>query len=133
MLPPKRKRFVEEYLIDLNATRAADRVGYKKPNVQGARLLANVSIQEEISKAIAERAKRSEITADYVLKNLQSIVERCMQAEEVYDRDGNPTGEYRFDSSGANKALELLGKHLKLFTEKKELTLPEGVKFVIED
>ena len=49
--------FVKEYLIDLNATQAAIRVGYsvKTANEQGARLLANVSVQSKIAKAMAER------------------------------------------------------------------------------
>lgn len=52
-LTDKQKKFVEEYLIDLNATQSAIRAGYspKTANEQGARLLANVSIQEAISKA----------------------------------------------------------------------------------
>ena len=57
-LTEKQKRFAEEYLIDLNATQAAIRAGYsaKTANEQGSRLLANVSIQKAISKAIAERS-----------------------------------------------------------------------------
>lgn len=41
-----------------------------------------------------------------------------MTAEPVLDREGEPTGEYRFDSSGAARGLELLGKHLQMFTDK---------------
>ena len=51
----KQKRFVEEYLIDLNATQAAIRAGFsvRTANEQGSRMLANVSIQTAISKAMA--------------------------------------------------------------------------------
>jgi hypothetical protein len=41
-----------------------------------------------------------------------------MQAEPVRDKDGNPTGEYRYDGAVANKALELLGRHLGMFADK---------------
>lgn len=60
----KQDRFVKEYLIDLNATQAAIRAGYspKTANEQGARLLANVSVQEAIAKAMAERSKRTGIS-----------------------------------------------------------------------
>jgi hypothetical protein len=45
-----------------------------------------------------------------------------MQTELVLDRAGNRAGKYTFNAGGANKALELLGKHLGLFKEKVEVT-----------
>ena len=64
----KQDRFVKEYLIDLNATQAAIRAGYspKTANEQG--LLANVSVQEAIAKAMAERSKRTGISQDRVIQ-----------------------------------------------------------------
>ncbi len=74
-LSEKQKRFVQEYLVDLNATAAAKRAGYspKTASEQGARLLANVKVQEEIQKAIEKRQNRVEITQDRVLQELASI------------------------------------------------------------
>jgi len=71
----KQQRFVDEYLIDLNATQAAIRAGYsaKTANEQGARLLANVSVSAAITAAQARRAKRTEITQDRVLAELAKI------------------------------------------------------------
>lgn len=71
----KQDRFVKEYLIDLNATQAAIRAGYspKTANEQGARLLANVSVQEAIAKAMAERSKRTGISQDRVIQELARI------------------------------------------------------------
>ena len=85
-LTPKQQRFVEEYLIDLNATQAAIRAGYsgKTANEQGSRLLANVSISEAIAEAQNKRAERTEITQDYVLTNIQKVIERCMQVQQVF-------------------------------------------------
>ncbi len=124
----KQEQFVREYLIDLNATQAAIRAGYSVKTAYriGANLLQKSSVREAIEKAQAERAKRVELTADYVLDGLREVAERCRQAEPVLDRKGNPTGEYQFDSGGANRALELLGKHLGLFVERKELTGKDG-------
>ena len=69
-LTAKQQRFVEEYLIDLNATQAAIRAGYspKTANEQGARLLANASVQEAIAKAMAERSRRTGISQDRVIQ-----------------------------------------------------------------
>ena len=123
-LTAKQQQFIAEYLIDLNASAAAVRAGYAKKSaeVEGHRLLRNANIAAEIASKRLERCKRTQITADYVLSKLQEVAERCMQGEAVCDKEGDPTGEWRFDSSGANKSLELLGKHLKLFTDKTELT-----------
>ena len=64
---------------------------------------------------------KTEMSAQYVLQNLKDVAERCMSAQPVVnmagkpvlDENGNPV--YRFDSAGANKALELIGKHLGVF------------------
>lgn len=125
----RQQRFVEEYLVDLNATQAAIRAGYspKTANEQGARLLANVSIREAIEHARTEQQQRTQINADWVLKKLVENVERAMQAIPVLDHEGNPTGEYRYEGSVANKALELIGDHVGFFPDKKvQLSGPNG-------
>lgn len=74
-LTDKQEMFCREYLIDLNATQAAIRAGYseKTSNEQGARLLANVSVQNRISELKAERNDRIDIDANYVLRRLIEI------------------------------------------------------------
>ena len=106
-LTPKQARFVSEYLIDLNATAAATRAGYstKRASEIGYQLLRKTTVSEEIAEAMRVREKKTEITAEYVLGNLKTIVERCMSSSE-------------FDARGAVKALELLGRHLGMFTDK---------------
>lgn len=137
-LNPKQAAFVREYLIDLNATQAAIRAGYSKKTAysQGERLLKHAEIKKHIAAASAERAKRTEITSDYVLGTICETVERCRQSYPVLDRKGEqvyvetPEGKhaaaYVFDSKGVLKGCELLGKHLKLFVEKHEHTGKDG-------
>src|SRR5579862_4930078 len=72
-LTAKQAAFVREYLVDLNATAAAARAGFKQPHVQGPRLLANVRVAAAIAELMAERSKRTEITADQVLKQWWQI------------------------------------------------------------
>ncbi|MCF5397124.1 terminase small subunit, partial [Pseudomonas syringae] len=74
-LTAKQQRFVDEYLIDLNATQAATRAGYSKKtaNEQGSRLLANVSVSAAIRQGMNARSGRVEITQDMVIKELAKI------------------------------------------------------------
>jgi len=71
-MTPKQKRFIDEYLIDLNATQAAIRAGYSKKtaNEQGSQTLAKLNIQKAIQKEIAKRSERTAISQDRVLKEL---------------------------------------------------------------
>ncbi|WP_346395958.1 terminase small subunit [Pseudomonas syringae] len=74
-LTAKQQRFVDEYLIDLNATQAAIRAGYSQKTARqiGNRMLTNVDIQAATSKRMVERSNRVEITQDMVLKELAKI------------------------------------------------------------
>lgn len=118
-MTPKQERFVQEYLVDLNATQAAIRAGFsaRTAKQQGSRLLTNVDVQAAITAKQANVAERNDLTVDFVLGGLKKNYARAMQEEPVYDRDGKPTGEFVYQGAVANRALELLGKHLKVFNE----------------
>lgn len=75
-LTPKQQRFVEEYLVDLNATQAAIRAGYSEHTARsiGHENLTKPEVVEAVAAAKAERSKRTEITADLVLQGLAAIV-----------------------------------------------------------
>ena len=96
-LTDKQQRFVEEYMIDLNATQAAIRAGYSPETAaeQGSRLLKNVKVSAAIARAKAERSKRTGITADRVLMELAKVA--FVNAKDIIDFD-NAT--VRPDASG---------------------------------
>lgn len=137
-LTAKQEMFVAEYLIDLNATQAAIRAGYsaKTANVIGPENLAKPCIAKAIQEAMDKRSQKIEITAEYVLNTIQETIERCSQKQPILDNQGNPilvetpNGElaqvFKFDSQAVLKGAELLGKHLKLFTDKTEVTGKDG-------
>ena len=106
-LTGKQKQFVLEYLIDLNATEAAIRAGYSRKSAYsiGFENLRKPEVEAAIQQATKERGERTEINADYVLRTIRETVEGCKQT-------GN--------ANGVLKGCELLGRHLKLFTEKIE-------------
>ena len=112
-LEEKQKMFCKEYLVDFNGTQAAIRAGYSKKtaNEQASRLLAKVNVQTYLKHLIEKRNKRTNITQDDVVADIIKVKDRCMQNEAVLDKEGNETGIYKFDSNGANKALDMLMKH----------------------
>lgn len=144
-LTPKQKMFCEEYTIDLNGTQAAIRAGYseKTANEQAARLLTNVSVKEYVQSLMDKRSERIEITADYVLKTIHKTVERCQQSYPVLNRkgeqvycegsEGQMLPAYTFDASGVLKGCELLGKHLKIFTDKVEHSGQVALGTILQD
>lgn len=88
-LSPKQARFVQEYLLDLNATQAAIRAGYseKTANEQSSRLLANVKVSAAIEEAKAKRAERTQINADWLLGRLAE--EATADIADLYDDSNN--------------------------------------------
>ena len=148
-LSDKQQRFVEEYLIDLNATQAAIRAGYKRSqyiDTNANKLLENTRIAEEIEKAMAERSKRTGINQDRVIQELariaflnpQKLINTtdasirpdateddlvCIQSVKVKTMNGakGKSIEREVRLNDKLKALELLGKHLGMFKEKVEL------------
>jgi len=133
-LTPKQKRFIDEYMIDLNATQAAIRAGYssKRATQIGYENLTKPYISRAIQEKMAELAQKTELKAEWVLNELMDISQKCQQKTPVMvfspetrrkEHLLNESGEgvWEFDSTGANRALELLGKHLNLFTDKLKL------------
>lgn len=136
-LTAKQGRFVEEYLIDLNATQAAIRAGYSAKTAYsiGQENLSKPEIAEAVCEANAQRSERTKIDADYVLQQAVKLHERCMQevrplldrkGGQISDDDGSPL--FVFNASGAAKALELVGKHVNVqaFREKLSIENPDG-------
>jgi phage terminase small subunit len=87
-MTPKQQRFVEEYLIDLNATQAAIRAGYSATDadVTGPRLLGNVGIAAAIAAAKKERSERTAINAEWLLTRLAEEAEADLS--DLYDEAG---------------------------------------------
>lgn len=145
-LTPKQKRFVAEYLVDLNATQAAIRAGYseKRASEIGYQLLQKTTVQAEIRKAMADREERTGVTQDWVVQELYKIahadrggIAKVVGGVRVVLTDTDDLdAEQRAALVGVEetkfgikvttcdklKALELLGRHLGMFTDKQEIS-----------
>ena len=108
----KREKFIAAYLGEANgnASEAARIAGYKQPHSQGPRLLENAEISSRVRAVVEEAA----MSAEQVLRELAKVA--------MLPADGDP-------KSVTNKvrALELLGKHHKLYVEKQEVEHSGGV------
>lgn len=103
-LVPKRRAFVEQYMIDLNATASAKRAGYAESgaHVEGWRLLRDAKVHRAVLAGLAEMRERSHLDASWVREGLK----RCVR--NAWDKG---------DTQAANRALQLLGKSLGMFSE----------------
>ena len=122
-LSPLMKRFCEEYVADpqLNASAAVLRAGYntKYPSVIANKLLRNALVSSHIAELTMARNKRVKIDADYVIHELVALVEKTKEGEN-------------FNPQAAARCLELLGKHLRMFIEKTEISGPDGEAIKLE-
>ncbi len=156
----KQKRFVEEYLIDLNAAQAAIRAGYspKAAYSIGSENLRKPEIRACIEKAMAERSKRTGINQDRIIMELAKIgllnpknlinFEEATVKEDATEEDLAAISSIRVkrfptkDGEGVErevkmydkaKALELLGRHLGMFKDKVEVSGLEEEKKKLDD
>ena len=145
-LTPRQKKFTEEYLIDLNATKAALRAGYsaKTSDKIGYQLLEKTRVKEALERAIRKREQRTEITQDMVVAQLAKIAFADIRGIVTWengelrmrpsdDVDGTTIAEVTQTAVKLNdrmKALELLGKHLGMFKDKMDVSINGQVVFV---
>lgn len=135
-LNARQQLFVAHYLKTTNATESAKAAGYSEKTAKsiGSELLSKPDIKAAIEGKVKSIIERLDIGPDYILGSLRKIAERCMQAVpvEAWDHEAKQmvkTGEWKFESAGANKALELLGKSKfnKLFTDNLEIDDKSGI------
>jgi len=133
-LNAKQQLFVAAYLVHKNATKAAIDAGYSEKTARtvGPRMLQNVAIQQAVQEKVQSLTEKLGIGPEYILSSLKEVAERCKQAVQVMEFDHEskqmvPTGEWKFEHHGANKALELLGKYQKMWTDNFEFTEKPGI------
>lgn len=123
-LTPKQAQFVCEYLKAGNAS-AAYRAAYDAKNMsnksvgdEAYHLLQHPEIAPIVQNAKEEAIKKAEVTQEWIIEQLKRTVDMCLSVRPVEDEEGNVTDKSTFNPSASNKALELLGKELGMFTDK---------------
>lgn len=132
---PKHERFCQELAKGKTADEAYQLAGYKANRGNATTLKQHESISIRIGELLAERefihaqatadaVKETGLTKEWVIETLKENVAKAMQARAVLDDDGKAIGEYQYQGSVANRALELLGKELGMFVDRKEVGKP---------
>lgn len=159
-LEKRQARFVEEYLIDLNATQAAIRAGYseKTAGAIGHENLKKPEIQEAIAVAMKERSDRTRITADRVLQEVARLaffdIRKAfnpdgslkpihaldddtaaaiagLEVSEVGSGEGSVAVLKKIKLSDKRASLELAGRHLQMWNDKLNLSGNVGVTVML--
>jgi phage terminase small subunit len=138
-LRPRRQQFVDAYFKHARSqTKAAAEVwpDYAKPAHKGWSVIREPGVREAIEEKGEIALEEAGIHRVQILLDVNEIKRRCMQASPVLDRKGNPVlvenaegalvPAFTFDSMGALKASELLGKNARLWTDKTEISGPNG-------
>ena len=127
------KRFCREYVIDNNGTKAAIRTGYsaRSADTQASRLLARPEIQAEVAKLQAAMCKRAEVTEDFIVQTLLTVIAKGLGHEDssVIVKDGYGGGMTQTESKKMRKedlsavkgAADLLGRYKAMFTDNQKL------------
>ena len=116
----RQELFCQEYVKDSNGTRSAKAAGYRCSTdgaaaVCAVQVLRPTKVQERIIELTTELRQRVEemvVDRAWVVNQLVENVNRAMQEVPVLDRDGNPTGVWKYEGHVANRGLELIGKNL---------------------
>lgn len=153
-LTPKQQQFVDEYLIDLNATQAAIRAGYSIKNADkiSSQLMGKTRVKEAIKKRMEDRQNRTKVTADRVLKEYAKIA--FCDTRMFFNENGTlrPVSEWTeemaacvggldvIETGGGSEstailkkvklidrrgALDSLARHLGMFKDKVEIEINE--------
>ena len=114
-LTARQARFIDEYLVDLNATQAAIRAGYstKKANSWGCQLLSIPKLAEAIRARREQQAEKTGLTIEKLMQDIELIKQDAMKTRE--GKDGQPV---MIDRTAALKAAELQGRRLGAFNDK---------------
>ena len=112
-LSPKRAKFVDEYLIDRNATQAAIRAGYsaKTAMQQGQRLFSYVEVREAIDRGIVEQHEASKIKA-------HEIIDEYMRLAMIETEENDSGDFYQVKARTKMQAMEALSRHLGIYNDK---------------
>ncbi len=129
-LTDMQRRFVEEYVKNPNATEAYRKAGYKSQGRaaenNASRLMGNDRVKSAIEIALRAKSEQAKVDAAWVLTELVKNAKRASQAEPVRDSNGLPIGEYRYDGATVNGSLKLIGLHLGMFPQKREVYGKDG-------
>jgi phage terminase small subunit len=132
---PRHERFAQELAKGRSASEAYVAAGFKANRAGASRLQHKTSVSQRVHELLAKSRHIEEaatqtaadalaIDRQWIMDRLKENVERALQAVQPLDAEGKPSGEYKYDGAVANRALELLGREIGMFIERREVGKP---------
>lgn len=122
---PRHERYAQGLASGETQDKAYKDAGYKPNSGAASRLAGNVRIVARVQEILGRAAKKAELSAQWVLEQLERVYTQAMEGQPVLDRYGKPTGAVIQNLSSANRSLELIGKYegIAMFTDRSDVTL----------
>lgn len=126
-LTPKQEKAVQEFLINGGNKTAAYRVAYSTSNMKestinenACRLFANSKVKARLEALQAKLEVKSEVNREWLQEKAKQLIERSLEAEPILTKSGDFTGEFRYDSAGAAKGIDIINKMQGNYAPKKK-------------
>ena len=111
----KRNKFAHALVEGATLEEAAKKAGIKRSSA--GNISQRPDVIAKVEEGLSDAAIAAGVSKAWLIAKLKEVAERCMQAEPILDKLGHETGFWKFDAGGANRSLELIGKHLRVFGE----------------
>jgi terminase small subunit-like protein len=134
---PKHERFAQELAKGKSASQAYVDAGYSKNDGNAIRLKGNERVQarvKELQERVAEKVvAKTALSKEWVLEKLPENLERALQQRRARNDDGEEVGDFTYQGNVANRALELIGKEIGMFIDRKEVGKPGDFAGMTDD
>jgi phage terminase small subunit len=129
-LTPKQEKAIQEYLTNGGNKTQAYKSAYNTSkmkeetiNKKASELFKKGNIRGRLEELQKQTEKENEITREWVLNKAKEMIERSLEPEAIFTKKGDFTGEFRYDSAGAGKGMEIINKMLGYYAPTKEETV----------
>jgi phage terminase small subunit len=133
----KQERFCQELTKGRSASEAYVLAGYSKNDGNAIRLKGNEKVRarvKELQERMAEKVvEKTALSKEWVLEKLQENLERALQQRRARNDEGEEIGDFTYQGNVANRALELIGKEMGMFVDRKEVGKPGDFAGMTDD
>ncbi len=134
-LTAQQRLFADHYIETGEKQKSAIKAGFSEPtaHTRAYKLLRRPNVREYIEKRLSALSEKFDLTLESLLADAEEIKVRCMTGEPVFDANGQPTGEWKFEPQGALGAIDRQAKLLGMYKEKVDTEHKGEIRVIIEE